>query len=395
MKVQIRFRRNLIYLVVLYLSYFIRKILAIIINNIFNLKAPYLFLFMMTIGEMIGGISVYFYQISNWRIKKKIKLFGLKVIELGTDKSTKNDKLPKQILLVFLAGFFDFYAFVSSVFLIPKIADTSPTIGTRLGCLSTMVSFFIYVYAFGFKIGKHHKLCLICLSICFILTFSLEIISKSDDQPYDRFITAQVLICIYLIFIPFNDCIERYLAYYDYLNPFLVLFGEGIFEFIMSIFYSINNDPFRGIINEYEENSKGYFALLIFLLIIHIFLTVIVNAYKVYCNVIYTPMARSLTEYFLNPFTNIYYFVKENDFHQNYLYFFACEIICAVADFSFYVFNDYLILFCCGLEHDTIDFITQRAIEAETHTLEDVEDIKNYGEFEDEGKEYKVYIEMT
>ena len=121
-----------------------------------------------------------------------------------------------------------------------------------------------------------------------------------------RYILAHFLIFIFLAYISSNDCTERYLAFYNYLNPFLILMVEGIFEIIMSIFISIGNDPFKGIIDAYNKINAGKFVLLIFLLIIYFLLSAITNIYKVYCNVIYTPMARSLTEYFLNPIIKLF-----------------------------------------------------------------------------------------
>ena len=62
---------------------------------------------------------------------------------------------------------------------------------------------------------------------------------------------------------------------------------EGIVEIIMSIFYSINNDPFEELRVQYEENSAGSFTLLVFLLIVYFLLTAIMNPYKIYCNCYY------------------------------------------------------------------------------------------------------------
>ena len=135
----------------------------------------------------------------------------------------------------------------------------------------------------------------------------------------------------------------------------------------MAIGYSIriDFDPFKEIKKEYNENNTGYFILLIFLLIVYLFCSAALNAYKVYCNVIYSPMARSLTDYFLNPFFNIYYFICENDFHKNYFYFSISEVISILMDFFCCVFNEYIILNCLGLEYDTKDAISQRAKERE------------------------------
>ena len=53
------------------------------------------------------------------------------------------------------------------------------------------------------------------------------------------------------------------------------------------------------------ENIKCNLALFIFLFILYTLFQVIVNIYRIYCNVIYSPMARSLVDYLMNPFINI------------------------------------------------------------------------------------------
>ena len=65
---------------------------------------------------------------------------------------------------------------------------------------------------------------------------------------------------------------------------------EGILEFIISIFISINNDPFKNFFKEKDAERKPY--VLVALLILYVLISGIVNAYKIYCNVIYSPMAR-------------------------------------------------------------------------------------------------------
>ena len=137
-----------------------------------------------------------------------------------------------------------------------------------------------------YKVGKHHNFSLIVLFLCFIITLFLEILYKSDNIPLGRFIFAHFLICLYFISITITDSIERYLSIYEFINPFLILMFEGIIGFIMSIFYSINSDPFKSIIDEYKIIDSGEFALLIILLIIYLLCSAELNVYKVYRNVI-------------------------------------------------------------------------------------------------------------
>ena len=94
---------------------------------------------------------------------------------------------------------------------------------------------------------------------------------------------------------------------------------EGIFEFFLSSLYSIGKNPFEEIINQYEQNDTGKFILLIFLLFLYLLLSAALNAYKIYVNVTFSPIARSFMDLLLNPFYNIYHFIADKDFHKNYL----------------------------------------------------------------------------
>ena len=78
--IKIRLGHNMLYVLAFIISYYLRKILYLIIDSIFHFYAPYLFLFMMTIGEIIGGATIYLYQISNWRKKREAKYFRFQLI---------------------------------------------------------------------------------------------------------------------------------------------------------------------------------------------------------------------------------------------------------------------------------------------------------------------------
>ena len=144
---------------------------------------------------------------------------------------------------------------------------------------------------------------------------------------------------------------------------------EGIFELILGIALSINRDPLKDIKYYYnkenKDNSIGKFILFIFLLFMHLICSAFVNAYKVYCNVIYSSMARSLMDYFMTPAFIIYYFIASGDFNDNYFYFFISLLISIIVDFFSCVFNEYIMLFFCGLHHDTKDEIISRALSIE------------------------------
>ena len=231
--------------------------------------------------------------------------------------------------------------------------NISKSIDSRLTSVQIISSSLIYTYAFKFMTKKHHKTSLIIISIFLCLTIILDITFNLNNLHIERFLFVDLLIAFHNICCSLNGCIEKYLVDTNLMNPFLLLLFEGLFEVIISIIFSIGKDPFKNITKEYQENTKGSFTLLIILLFLNFVLSIIANVYKVYCNVVYLPMSRSLIQYLLNPFFNIYYFFSESDFNNSYIYFIISEIICVIISFFGCIYNEYIVLFCCCLESET------------------------------------------
>ena len=361
--IKIRLRKNLLYLFVYYLGWYIRKIINMIIKYLFNYSLTYIFLYLMTLGEIIGGFSIFMYQNNSWKEKKKTKYFELKLIYNEKEEIEVADGRFKRIILIFLAAFFDFMEFIIFYFYVPLMdSKITPTIDFRFGCLTTIVSSLIYTNALRFKIGKHHKISLLFMSLGVLLSLIIEIIFQPDNKSFGRFIFVRFLVCFYLMCVSFTDCTEKYLVEFNYMNPFQILMIEGIFESFLDIIFSIGNDPFKDIKKLYKEKTTRELFLFIFLLFLYLSVSTIVNTYKIYCNVIYSPMARSLIDYLMGPFFNIYFFIWENDFQNNYVYFFTSEIANVITVFFSCVYNEYIILFCCGIAHDTKDEIIIRSL---------------------------------
>ena len=281
--IKIKLRKNLIYLFIYYVSWYIRRINSIIFDSIFNIHPPFMFLYMMTLGEALGGLSLLLYQGESLKKNEQTKYFGLKLIYNQGEYRPKDGYIKKIILLIFAASF-DFMEFVTAEFYVPEFdSNISKSIDIRLGSFTTVLSSLIYIYALGYKNDKHHKVSLIFISSCLFLIMMLELIFKSDDSiKMGNYFFARVLSCLSLGWISFIDSIEKYLVDSNYMNPFKILMYEGIFEFIMAAFMSIDQDPFKEIKQQYEEKSVGYFFLLLFLLFNHLVLSAVINTYKVY-----------------------------------------------------------------------------------------------------------------
>ena len=77
-------------------------------------------------------------------------------------------------------------------------------------------------------------------------------------------------------------------------------------------------------------------------------------------------MARAFSDYFLNPLYLIFCFAVKNDFSSDgdvkrVLFFIINLILSIIITFCGSVFNEFIVLFCCGLELNTYDQISKRA----------------------------------
>ena len=237
--------------------------------------------------------------------------------------------------------------------------NTSPSIESRLSSIQTISSSLICTYALGFEMKKHHKYSLIIISIFLVLTFFVDIIFKSKNINFIKYLYFDLY---YYTCETFNNCIEKYLVDINYINPFLILTLEWIFEFILtSIYIGVFNKKFLNGLKIFINANGTKKLLRILPLIGYILISTISNVNKIYCNVIYSPMARSLINYLLTPVFIIYTFFINLDFNRNVLYLVISIILSVVISFFGCVYNEYIILFCCELEKETKDSIAERA----------------------------------
>ena len=157
---------------------------------------------------------------------------------------------------------------------------------------------------------------------------------------------------------------------------------EGIFGTILTSIYTIiysifNKNPFKDIVKYYNNESNTKFILLIICLALYLFLSGGRNAYRVATNKIYSSMAKSLTDYCLNPLLIIYYFIFAGDFKVNeekqYILFIFNFILSIIIVFCALVYNELLILVCYNLEYNTHKEVSIRANNIDNIVIEDSE----------------------
>ena len=76
-------------------------------------------------------------------------------------------------------------------------------------------------------------------------------------------------------------------------------------------------------------------------------------------------MNKNLADIIINPLYIIYYFVVDVDFvnngQRNYYYFFFNLLLAIIFDIFGLIFNEFIVLFCCGLDYNTYKTIALRA----------------------------------
>ena len=368
--IKIGFRKNLLYLFLLVISFFLRRALEIIIDEVTGLHNSLIFCYLMCLGQIVGGSLIYWYQKSFY--EKKEKIIDKKILYelIQTERELKMaDDINKIRLLVFFAAFFDLEEFIITDVIIPKMGALSKTITLRLCCIMTITSSLICTYTLKYKIGRHQIFSLIILGMISLIIIITELIYRSKIFDIRNHIISYFFLLFHYFFLSLTDVIERYLVDYDYINAFEILMLEGITSFILTAIYSISINPFKEISIVYKRIETAKFIALIFLLFLFIVLSAIINIYKILVNILYSPMAKSLTCYFLTSPFIIYHYLNKNDFivkgKRNDIYFLISLVFSVLIDVFGLIYNEFFILKCCGLSKETYEGISVRAKESE------------------------------
>ena len=99
-------------------------------------------------------------------------------------------------------------------------------------------------------------------------------------------------------------------------------------------------------------------------------------------------MAKSIAIYILNPILLIYSYFYENDFQiegkSNIIYLIVNIILSIIIGFFGFVYNEFLVLFCCGLEFETHLVISKRSQFQFENAVQELKSIINDESFLDE-----------
>ena len=227
-------------------------------------------------------------------------------------------------------------------------------------------------YTLNIKIYKHQKISLIIIGLCLSLFFITEIIVY-----FQKVEKMDILYCTVLIFFSgvcraFLDTIEKYLFEYNFMDPFKLLFQEGLFNTLfISFFYQFEQPrkEFSELIQIFN-NSINKFFIICFLLLLYSIFSGFKKVYRIHTVLLFSPMTRALAESFCDPFFIIFSLADENDFIINddtpspkpNLYYFGITLFCSIIIIlSSCVYNEVFVLYYWGMEYDTYIEINKRS----------------------------------
>ena len=371
------------------LIYVLSWIVIIIFLQLEILKDLYAInIYLIQLGQIIGGLCIYLSHQRAFNKNKHIKYFGLELIHNKANLKPK-DKSIKIIILIFFSSIFDFFTLIIEYYCSIELNEKILLLFKfRIGVITTIVSSLLCACFLNFKFGKHHKFSLIFMSVILIINIILEIFLRTSNILIKPFIFELFLKVLRNIFISFNDCIDKYLYEVNYVNPFKIIIFEGILKLIFLIIFTvckniINIEQLKKI---FTENTPGTICGLIFLLLGDLFFSAILRVYQIYCVVIHSPIIKSLADYIFAPIFNILFFIEKQEFYDSIVYFVICEILSIIMGFFGCVYNEFIVLFCCGLEHNTKFDISSRAElpinNPNKFLLDDIQNERNSSEIE-------------
>ena len=372
--IKFELRRNLIYPLQYLIWTLARDFLTMFIKFLFTFTDSYAYIPFMFLGEIfLGGLfHLYLKKIMPKKSDNKEQYFmAIKLIkneEDDNDYFAPLDSKVKIIILIFFASVFDAISFLLDAVITPKFKSLSASLSMRLYGFATISASFTYVYALKLPLFRHHKFSLSVIGFCLIVVIISEYFFQTMDltMNYLKLTMAIVSIIISQILISCQDSIEKYLFEYNYMNPFVVLMYEGLFGFFISFLNLIDENYFHDFVDIYKDKNSKEFALFIFLLIVFIILSGGKNLFRIVTTKIYSPMVTTLLDYVLNPIYLIYYYGAQGDFKKedgklDVAYFTINIIISLIISFFGCVYNEFIILFFCGLERNTHDQVSKRA----------------------------------
>ena len=352
-KCKIGIRNNLYYPLMLIVCISIRKIDEIIIKvSCENYKGYFIIPLLIYTSQFLAGLIPIFNSEKKKTSEKNNSYSGIELIQNQSIISQPDNEIKIYILIIF-ASFFNYIG----VIVRKNINDFH--FENKVRGIQIIFSALLCYFTIRIKIYKHQLISLIVIFIALIIILLFDIIENTEKEkeknPF-KYYGLGIFSCLSRTFL---DTIEKYLFEFDYINPYKVLMLEGLIECLLLPILFITNKTTEAF-NEFSRMEAWKLSLLIILLLIYLVLSLFKNIYRVLTIKLYSPMTRALAESIIDPFDFIYLFISKEIKEINY---FIEVLICLlITSFLSFVYNDFIVLYCCGLEYNTHLEIQKRSL---------------------------------
>ena len=367
------FRHKQFYPLMLLLFIFLRKCLEILIKfHPYSQYCDFITAFLIFFSQsLIGYIIHVYYSKKNAKEgrddvseRSTIRLGKFKLFSNNKEKKSTDSKFKKYLLVVF-TSFFNFVGAVirsDDVINFGKKEENNSQLEIRVRGIQIIISSLLSYFTIRLIIYKHQKLSLIFIAFFLAILIFMELFISTNR--INKFLS--LLICtMSCLSRSFLDITEKYLFEFDYVNIIMMLIYEGLIGVFFYIFFFIFNPPYqisgKHILEEMSKFDWPFYTFILFI-IAYIIISGLRNSYRVTTNKYYSPMSRALFESTLDPLLFLYNtLTAKNDKNPEYWLYFGLTIfsLTVIAFFSL-VYNDFIILYCCGLEKNTYNGITNR-----------------------------------
>ena len=368
------FRNKNFYPLMLLLFIFLRKCLEIILSyHPYKDNIDFIISFLIFFSQSLIGFIIYLFYFK--RNKDEVKTAQIqisptkigKIILIENKTYISNDSKLKKICLIIFASIFNFIGTIirsDDAVNFGKKEENNSLLEVRVRGIQIIIACLLCYFSIRIAIYRHQKFSIIIISIflLFILIIELYISEKVINK------ILAILICtLSCSFRAILDVTEKYLFDFNYINVLKMLIYEGIIGVFLFIFYYLSNDTYQKQGKNILKNMSEFdlsFVYFIILIILYIIISGLRNSYRVTTNKYYSPMSRALFESTLDPFVFLYYTLiyKDKDKYGGgyWIYFGLILFFLVIIAFFTLIYNDFIILYCFGLEHNTYHEITGR-----------------------------------
>ena len=368
------FRNKNFYPLMLLLFIFLRKCLEIILSyHPYKNNIDFIISFLIFFSQSLIGFIIYLFYFK--RNKDEVKTAQIrisptkigKIILIENKTYISNDSKLKKICLIIFASIFNFIGTIirsDDAVNFGKKEENNSLLEVRVRGIQIIIACLLCYFSIRIAIYRHQKFSIIIISIflLFILIIELYISEKVINK------ILAILICtLSCSFRAILDVTEKYLFDFNYINVLKMLIYEGIIGVFLFIFFFLSNDTYQKQGKNILKNMSEFdlsFVYFIILIILYIIISGLRNSYRVTTNKYYSPMSRALFESTLDPFVFLYYTLiyKDKDKYGGgyWIYFGLILFFLVIIAFFSLVYNDFIILYCFGLEHNTYHEITGR-----------------------------------